>query len=237
MEGAVTAAPAEGWSADRLGDADGPVLVMFIHGGFWRARYAADTIAPLAAACAGEDPRPWVWNIEYPRVGMPNGGWPGTVLAVRAAIEAAIAQAGGRPVVLAGHSAGGHLALWGAHEHPVATAVSLAGVCDLEGGADAGLGNGAVLEFLGADPDADLYRAASPLARLPLRSRALLIHGDADDVVPIQQSRTFRRAALAAGDDCALQELPGGDHFEVIDPNGRAWPLLRARLQELAEGR
>jgi acetyl esterase/lipase len=210
-------------------------MAVFIHGGFWRARYAADTIMPLAVACAAEGPRPCVWNIEYPRVGMLGGGWPGTALAVAAAVGAAVTQAEGRPVVLIGHSAGGHLALWAAHEHPVACAVSLAGVCDLEGAAEAGVGHGAVLEFLGADPDADVYTAASPVARLPLGAPSLLIHGDADDVVPIEQSRTFRGAALAVGDACELHELPGGDHYEVIDPAGRAWPILQARLQALAD--
>src|SRR5205807_405954 len=130
-----------------------------------------------------------------------------------------------RPVVVLGHSAGGHLALWSVGEHPVATVVSLAGVCDLEEAATAGIGNGAVLEFLGAAPDSDLYAAANPVGRLPLRSRVLLIHGDADEVVPIGQSRIFDRAARAAGDDCELHELRGADHFEVIDPGGRAWPL------------
>ncbi|MFL5862980.1 MAG: alpha/beta hydrolase family protein [Solirubrobacteraceae bacterium] len=223
------------WSAEQIGDAGGPVVAVFVHGGFWRARYRADTIAPLARACAGQEPHPWVWNIEYPRVGMPGGGWPGTALAVRDALGAAVAQARGRPVVVVGHSAGGHLALWSAHAQPVATAIALAGVCDLEEAATTGIGNGAVLEFLGADPDSDLYVAASPIARLPLGSRALLIHGDADDTVPVVQSRLFWRAAVAAGDECELRELPGADHYEVIDPDGRAWPILRERLVSLAE--
>jgi pimeloyl-ACP methyl ester carboxylesterase len=226
MSGAV-------WSAERFGDVDGPVLAVFVHGGFWRARWAADTIAPLARACAGAAPHPWVWNIEYPRVGMAGGGWPGTAVAVRDALGAAVTAAAGRPVVVIGHSAGGHLALWAAAHHPVATAVSLAGVCDLEEGVRAGIGNGAVLEFLGADPDSGLYGAASPIARLPLGSPSLLIHGDADEDVPVSQSRSFARAARAAGDDCELHELPGGGHFEVVDPGGRAWPILSARLAAL----
>ncbi len=224
------------WSAERFGDGDGPVVAVFVHGGFWRARWAADTIAPLAQACAAAEPHPWVWNVEYPRVGMPGGGWPGTALAVREALGAAVTAAAGRPVVVIGHSAGGHLALWAAHEHPVATAVSLAGVCDLEEGVATGIGNGAVLELLGAAPDSDLYAAASPIARLPLGSPALLIHGDADEDVPISQSRLFQKAARAAGDDCELHELPGGGHYEVIDPEGRGWPILSGRLVALAGG-
>jgi len=224
------------WSAERFGDADGPMLAVFVHGGFWRARWAADTIAPLARACASAAPHPWVWNIEYPRVGMPGGGWPGTAVAVREAVGAAVSAAAGRPVVVVGHSAGGHLALWAAAHHPVATAVSLAGVCDLEEAVTTGIGNGAVLEFLGAAPDSGLYAAASPIARLPLGSPELLIHGDADEDVPVRQSRLFVRAARAAGDDCELHELPGGGHFEVIDPAGRAWPILAGRLATLAAG-
>ena len=139
-------------------------------------------------------------------------------------------------MVVIGHSAGGQLALWAARHHPVAAAVSLAGVCDLEEGVTTGIGNGAVLEFLGADPDSDLYAAASPIAQLPLGSPALLIHGDADEDVPVRQSRLYERAARAAGDDCELHELPGGGHFEVIDPSGRAWPILNARLMALGGG-
>jgi acetyl esterase/lipase len=224
------------WSAEEFGDADGPMVAVFVHGGFWRARYAADTIAPLAQACAATEPYPWVWNIEYPRVGMPGGGWPGTALAVGEALGAAVQAARGRPVAVIGHSAGGHLALWAAHGHPVATAVSLAGVCDLEEGALTQIGNGAVLELLGAAPDSAVYAAASPIARLPLGSPVLLIHGDADEDVPVTQSRLFEKAARAAGDDCELHELPGGGHFEVIDPRGRAWPILSGRLAALAAG-
>ena len=35
------------WSAERFGDADGPMVAVFVHGGFWRARYAAETLQPL----------------------------------------------------------------------------------------------------------------------------------------------------------------------------------------------
>lgn len=221
------------WSADRFGDPDGPLVAVFVHGGFWRARYGAEQIADLAEACAREEPHPWVWNVEYPRVGMPGGGWPGTARAVSDAVGAALAGAGGRPVVVVGHSAGGHLALWSAREHPVAAVVSLAGVCDLRAGRE--LSNGAVRDFAGGNPDDAFYAAASPAERLPLGVPALLIHGDEDENVPIEQSRSYAAAARAAGDDCELRELHGAEHFEVVDPAGRAWPIVRERLVSLAE--
>jgi acetyl esterase/lipase len=222
------------WSADQLGDASGEVLVVFIHGGFWRERFTIDAIAPLAVACGQLGL--WAWNIEYPRIGMPGGGWPGTAIAVRDAVDGALEAAAGRPVALIGHSAGGQLALWAAGERPVSVVVSLAGVCDMEAGARAAIGNRAVQEFLAAEPDADpeLYVAASPIRRLPLGVPTLLIHGDEDDRVPIEQSRSYAAAARAAGDDCPLSELPGVDHFKLIDPSGEAWKIVRARLEALS---
>jgi acetyl esterase/lipase len=222
------------WSAERLGDPDGTVVVVFIHGGFWRARFGAETIAPLADACGQLGH--WVWNLEYPRVGMPGGGWPGTALAVQAAVNAAARAAAGRPVALVGHSAGGHLALWAARSHPCALIVSLAGVTDLETGARQGIGEHAVVEFLGTGPDEgrERYAEASPIRRLPLGTPSLLIHGDADNRVPIEQSRAYAAAARAAHDQCDLHELPGADHFELVDPGGRAWPIVRERLSWLS---
>jgi pimeloyl-ACP methyl ester carboxylesterase len=230
MEGPVSAT----WTADRLGDPAGPLVAVFVHGGFWRARYGADTIADLARACSRLSPPPWVWNLEYPRVGLAGGGWPGTAAAVGDAVGAALQAAGHRPVALIGHSAGAHLALWAAGEHPqVSLVVSLAGVCDLAAADDAGLGEGAVREFLGGAPTPELLARASPLHRLALGVPTLLLHGDADRNVPVGQSRSFLVAARRAGDRCDLHELPGADHFEVVDPAGRGWPELRRRLQEL----
>ncbi len=222
------------WSADRLGPADGPALAVFIHGGFWRARYDASAIEEpaLASAALGY----WTWNLEYPRVGMPGGGWPGTGAAVRDGVRAALDAAGPRPVIVIGHSAGGQLALWVAGECPVTAVVSLAGVCDLEAAVEAHLGAGAVTDFLGADPGDALYAAASPIRRLPLGVPSLLIHGDADLNVPVTQSRSYHAAALAAGDPCELVELPGAEHFEVVDPAGRAWPLVAERLAAIVAG-
>lgn len=214
-------------------------MVVFVHGGFWRARFGAETLAPLAELCARDGHR--VFNLEYPRIGMPGGGWPGTANAVAGGVESAVRDAAGRPVVLVGHSAGGHLALWAAGESSAperapALVISLAGVADLEAAAEAGLGQGATVQLLGADPGTapELYAQASPIRRLPLGTPTVLIHGDADDRVPVQQSRAYAEAASRAGDRCELHELKGVDHFAVIEPDGPAWPLIRSRLQALA---
>ena len=222
------------WSAERLGDASGSPLVVFIHGGFWRARWDASTIREIARRCATELGVA-AWNLEYPRVGMDGGGWPGTGAAVRDGVSAALAEAGAdrRPVALVGHSAGGQLALWAAAERPSVTlTVSLAGVCDLRSAYAQRLGDGAVAElFGGREPTDAEYADASPIQRLPLGVRSLLIHGDNDDRVPMSQSIMF---AGTAGGDCTFVQLRRAGHFDVIDPHGPAWPALSDALRGLA---
>jgi acetyl esterase/lipase len=218
------------WSAEELGPEDAPLLVATIHGGFWRSRVDASSIAPLAGALAAAGHR--VWNLEYPRVGEEGGGWPGTAEAVAAALDAQLEAAAGRPVAVLGHSAGGQLALWASRGRPVAAVVALAPVCDLAAAYRDGLGEGAAEEFIGAPPEAapEAYLEASPGARLPLGVPALLVHGDADPRVPIAQSRAYAAAARAAGDEVELVELTGADHMALIEPDGPAWAPISTRL-------
>ena len=95
-------------------------LVLFLHGGFWRAAYDRAHTGPLAEALA--DSGFVVCTPEYRKVGQEGGGWPGTFEDVAAAVEllprlvagATDGLTDGSRVILAGHSAGGHLALWAA---------------------------------------------------------------------------------------------------------------------------
>jgi dipeptidyl aminopeptidase/acylaminoacyl peptidase len=61
----------------------------------------------------------------------------------------------------------------------------------------------------------------------------LLVHGDADLRVPVEQSRAYASAAAAAGDPVELVELPGVDHMAVIDPAAPAWAEVTRRLRRL----
>jgi acetyl esterase/lipase len=245
---------AYGPGADRFGELwrpgrEGPwPVVALLHGGFWRASRTLELMRPLAADLAGRGLA--AWNLEYRRVGQPGGGWPGTLQDVAAGLDHLAGLAAREPLdldrlVVAGHSAGGHLALWSAARAGLPPGapgagprvvprlvVSLAGVCDLHAGAAEAIGEGAVAEFLGATPDQepDRYRLASPLARLPLGARQLLVHGDADPRVPVSQSRAYAAAAAAAGDPVELVELPGVDHMAVIDPASPAWAEVARRL-------
>jgi acetyl esterase/lipase len=210
-------------------------VAVLLHGGFWRNRFTRATMSALAIDLAD---RGWAtWNVEYRRLGS-GGGVPETLDDVRAAIDALTSVLGAVPpgrLLVIGHSAGGQLALCIAGMPAVAAVLSLAGVCDLCSAARERIGDGAVLEFLGAAPEGrpDAYAIADPLLLLPTGAKVLLVHGTADDRVPIEQSRTYARAARAAGGRCELLELPGIDHFALIDPRAPAWATIAERLDAL----
>ena len=151
-------------------------------------------------------------------------------------------------MVFLGHSAGGHLATWAASRdrlrdgsvaaaprvRPVGT-VAQAGVLDLVAGADQGLGGGAVVDLLGGTPAtvADRYALASPAALVPAAGPVVCVHGDADTIVPLDQSQRYVAAAAAARGDARLRVVPGADHFAVIDPAQPAWTAVRAEVESL----
>jgi acetyl esterase/lipase len=225
-------------------------LVLFLHGGFWRAAYDRAHTGPLAAALAAAGFA--VCTPEFRRTGQPGGGWPGTFDDIAAAVErlprlvqdaAGTDVISGEPAVLAGHSAGGHLALWAAARHMlppdapwhaaqprVAGVVALAAVSDLAACYAMQLGRGAVVPLLGGGPSQyqERYRMADPMRLLPLGCPVRLVHGTADGVVPCSLSTSFAAQGRAAGDDMSLAELPGAGHFDVIDPLSDAWPQVVA---------
>jgi acetyl esterase/lipase len=221
-------------------DEGGPwPVVVVVHGGFWRERWDRTTTTPVARDLAA---RGYVaWNAEYRRVGQDGGGWRGTLEDVSAAVDAlaGVDEADLDRVVTLGHSAGAHLALWlaarsGARVR-VRAAIALAGVADLAAAARDGLGDGAVVEFLGGSPDEvpERYAAASPAALLPLGVPQLLVHGTADAVVPPSQSTGYADAAQSAGDVVEVVEVAGADHFDVIDPGDAGWAAVAERLPRL----
>jgi acetyl esterase/lipase len=208
-------------------------VVALIHGGFWRERYRLELMHPLAADLVRRGYP--VWNLEYRRLGSPGpagGGWPGTFDDVAAGLAALTVRHPDRPVVVLGHSAGGHLALWAANR-PVlrpALTVALAGVCDLVAAARLGLSGDAATLLLGGGP-ADVperYALACPTLLLPARGRQLIVHGTHDDNVPFELGERY---AVAAGAGCEFLPLPGVDHFALIDPSSDAWVQVIRRLE------
>jgi fermentation-respiration switch protein FrsA (DUF1100 family) len=112
--------------------------------------------------------------------------------------------------------------------------VSLAGVCDLRRAWELGLSQGVVAELLGGGPEQvpERYAAASPRELLPLGVQQFLVHGAADDIVPLELSSRYHDAAAASGDRVTFIPLPGMGHFEPIDPRSAAWPQVLGAVNQ-----
>lgn len=204
----------------------GPVrdaTALVVHGGFWRPAYDRAHATGQSEALAANGFH--VATIEYRRAD--EGGWPDLRDDVAAAAAAVVADPGlPGPVVLVGHSAGGHLVLWLQH-HPavrpaLAGTVALAPCADLHLVHRLGLDGDAALALLGVAPEDDpqAWDAADP-ARLGAPPRPVrILHGTADDRVPVAVSASYREQA---GGATALDVLPGVDHFALIDPTSAAF--------------
>jgi acetyl esterase/lipase len=214
--------------------------VVVIHGGFWRAEFDRTHAAGQAQAFA--DNGFHVAVLEYRRVGMAGGGWPGTFQDVMAGVAAVRAD----PelpdrVVIVGHSAGGHLAALVASQrdaHGVAGAVCLAGCVDLALSARMSLGDGAAPALMGGDP-ADLpaaYAEADPAVLTPAVP-VVLLHGADDQVVPPEVSLSYAdrvRRSDRAHAEVRRTVIPACDHFGLIDPEHPAFAVVLRAVRSLA---
>ncbi len=212
------------------GSAEAP-LVVVLHGGFWQHRYDRAHCRGLAAELATLGAT--VVLLEYRRVGG-GGGWPTTFDDVRVGLRRFVQhhpRASRRVVV--GHSAGGHLGLWAAATEPtpvVDAVVGLAPVADLAAMARTfGDGENPVCDLLGGTPQShpDRYDLADPCRLGSPHAAVHLMHGTADTVVPVEQSRSYGRHH--GGTD--VTELPCG-HFELIDPRSTAFATVRAAVED-----
>jgi acetyl esterase/lipase len=219
-------------------------LVVLVHGGFWRPAFDRTHLGPMAHAVAAAG---YVVAVpEYRRAGMAPQGWTGTFDDIAAALDrvAPIAERHGADIsshTWAGHSAGGHLALWAAARPglpagspwrgpcPATHVVSLAGCNSLRLCAEWNLGSGAAVNLMGGGPDEvpERYAAADPAALPSPAVPVTLVHGTEDDRVPVAMSRAFTAGRLI--------EIPGAGHFDLIDPQSLAWPVVLSVLEGARE--
>ena len=201
--------------------------VLVVHGGFWRAAYDRTHAAAQAAGLAAAG-----WHVavaEYRRGGLPGGGWPGTFEDIRAVVAAVAGDHDlPAPLVLVGHSAGGHLVAWAANQpwaSRLAGVVVLAGCVDLGATDRLHLGGDAVRDFLGGPESAPAaWAAADPVRGLPPRVPVRLVHGELDREVPLAVTEAYVREARRLGADVTLDVVRGAGHYSLIDPESHAWP-------------
>ncbi len=215
----------------------GPLLVL-LHGGFWRAAWDRRHTRPMAEALAAEGFV--VATPEYRRTGA-GGGYPVTADDVRSAVRrlpgllasVGLADPGGAPATVVGHSAGGHLAMWLAVQDDLPRlrrVVALAPVGDLADAYRRNLGDGAVRALMGGGPEEVDYEPADPATLLARPGSGdvpvLVLHGDHDRQVPLEHSAWTRDRP-----GVSLVVLRGADHFALVDPTSAAWPEVTRAIR------
>jgi acetyl esterase/lipase len=221
----------------RLPETPGPhPVIVFIHGGCWLNQFSLDHVSAMSRALANQGYA--VWTPEYRRVGDAGGGWPGTFEDIVRSIgllnelvpEYSLDLS---RVIIMGHSAGGHLALWLAAQNnlPICGVISLAGICDLR--AYERLGNDCAASLPGllggtSREVPERWAKANPIELRPIGIPVSLIHGERDTIVPLSQSESF---AAAAG--CELHVVRGGGHFDMVSPHANAFEIICQTLRRM----
>ena len=236
-------------------DGKGPFpVVVFIHGGCWLAQYDITTTRPLAWALQAQGIA--VWNLEYRRVGNPGGTYPGLLLDIGAGTDHLKRLAADYPldlsrVIVMGHSAGGHLALWtgartkipAGHELHQPDPLSLVGVVALAPAAaltrlhQQGTCENVIDRLMGGSPAAypNRYLYVEPARMAPIGVSQIVIMG-VHDTVWTPFGEDYITAAQALGDTGIERVMaPDSGHFELITPHTSTWTLVldavRAFLQ------
>ncbi len=191
----------------------GPVL-MFLHAGYWQGR-DKDEFAFLAAPLVTSGLA--VANVNYPL--CPETTLDGVVEAVRDAVPAVLRRAGAGSLLVAGHSAGAHLAVelaatdWRARGHarsPVAGVLALSGVFDL-----APLLGTPLNDALRLDAAAARRRSTLDRVLRPPPPAVFAVGGGETDAFRRQSTR-MHAAWVAAGGDSRLLVSRQDDHFTLL---------------------
>ena len=207
-----------------------PVAIL-VHGGGWsrgdKFRVPSGDSADITPMFAPLSAAGYVWfSINYRHA--PQHRWPACFEDVQTAIrwvKAHAAEYGGDPtrVVLFGHSAGGHLVCLAGtlvdDSVRVQAVVGYAPVTNHEQDLPVRGGLSTSLQALLNRPkeltpeSLGLLREISPLNHVrPGLPPMLLIHGELDKTVPLQQSLDFQAKLRANGDACDLLVVPGAGH-------------------------
>ena len=210
-------------------------LIIFVHGGCWLNAYSIEHSFPLTSALAEHGFM--VFSLEYRRTGDAGGGWPGSIDDVLQGIQYFLQQSqyiyDYSNVYLVGHSAGGHLALLAQHElakrQPgnaiIPKVVGLAAISDLtkyaKGKNSCQL---AVRQFMAGSfaEIPQIYRQADPAQQLTgdtFGAQRFVLHGTADEIVPLSQSTQVKFAAQVV-------PVQGGGHFDWLHPQTESFQVL-----------
>ena len=216
--------PASGMALDWFAGAPGGPVLLWIHGGYWRAlsKTEQSLVAPAFVAAGIH-----VAIIDYslaPAVTLDEIICQARAAAAFVAATAATHGADPARIFAAGHSAGGHLTgMLLADPGPLRGGIALSGLFDLEP-----IRRSYVNEWLRLDAPA--AHRLSPLHNIPDSAPALLAsYGALESDEFRWQSETYVAAWQAAGHRATLMPQPARHHFDIVVAVGDpADPLCRA---------
>lgn len=201
---------------------DGPT-VMYIHGGYWQAVHRSFHSHQARGLNAHGI------SVAVPSYDLcPNVRIGDIVEQIRAAVNT-LARMTDAPVIVSGHSAGGHLAACMlATEAHVPAAYAISGLFDLKPLIPTSLNKALALDEAEAE-------ALSPLFWPAPESKTLdAVVGGAESAEFLRQSRSIVDTWGDEGVETRYEELPGLNHFTVIAPLADPNSAMAARLAEMA---
>jgi arylformamidase len=217
---------------DVLKAADRAPMLLFVHGGYWQMR-AKENFTVVAEG-------PLAHGINVALIGYtlaPDATLDEIVAEIHTGIDHLAAQlpdlgADGEGLVVSGWSAGGHLAAMALSHPRVRGGVAISGIYDLEP-----IRHSYLNDKLGLDEA--MSRRNSPMAQEGGPTKPLvLVAGSAELPLLRKQTADFAAHRVRHGLPVAYEEIPGADHFSIMDqlisPHGRITMLIR-QLFERAE--
>lgn len=225
-------------------------VIVFIHGGSWSGgdKSDFDTDIPSIRSQLKDYA---IFNINYRLANNGQNRYPAQMEDVQKAIEFITSKGDEykidpKKIALVGVSAGAHMALLYAYKFDPDK--SIKAVVDLFGPTNLttlytdhpvpAASQPVLVNFLGATPTTNSakYFEASPINFVTSQSPpTLILHGDADYIVPLSQSTTLRNALLAAGAKVEIHTYVGEGHgwfgSTLTDTYNRTISFVKANVQ------
>lgn len=236
----------------KLSQGPHPVIII-IHGGCWEPNHGLDMTVDLAEEMTRRGFA--TLNIEYRRIGK-GGEWPNMFQDIAAASDSlqdvsAEFNLDLDRVIVVGHSAGGHLALWLAgsatlppksplfRENPISIkgVMSLAGIPDLRSSKICSKETqNSLIGLNGSESSAERdvrFAQTSPLEMLPIDSPITIVVAGNDEIIPPSQATDYIHRAKALGILATRLDITQLSHLDIIDPSINSLDLLMKQVEQM----
>jgi len=224
--------PRERNRIDFLKVRDGAPTLLFIHGGYWQTR-AKETFTLFAEGALAHG-----INVALSGYTLaPDATLDEIVAEIHASIDFLSGQlpalgGDGKGIVVSGWSAGGHLTSMALSHARVRAGMAISGIYDLEP-----IRHSYLNVKLGLDEAASRRNSPMMIAGGPMKPLSLVV-GSAELPLLRKQTADFAGHRARYGLPVTYEEIPGADHFTIMDemasPAGRITTLIRQLFERTA---